>query len=109
MRFFLQLLELLQFFGHKNLQKEDLAGVLSECGYTGDRLRTILLRVEPKSVPGLSRSKSVAAQMYDKALDHPVVSRVVPESASGVYLSMGCAGICCCGIFWVIIGAQKRI
>jgi hypothetical protein len=106
--FFLQLLELLQFFGHQDLQEEDLAGLLSEFGYNGDRLRAILLKVKGKAPSvELSRSQSFAVNMYYKSLERPYISRTVPESAFGVGFSTFMIGFCCCAVFWAIIGAQR--
>ena len=39
---FLQIWELLKFYGHGNIKQAELAGVLSECGYKGTYLKEIV-------------------------------------------------------------------
>ena len=99
-----QVLELLRFFGHTSLKKEDLAGLLSEFGYTGDRLRSILCKAEVPGPPGLSRTGTFALNMYGKALEQPVIARAVPESALGVQCTICVPATICCSIFWITIG-----
>ena len=102
-----QILELLRFFGHSNLRKEDLAGLLSEFGYTGDRLRSILCKAEVTGPPGLSKTGSLALNLYGKALEQPVIARVVPQSAVSIDCSFCIPATICFSLFWIIIGLGR--
>lgn len=84
--FRLQIWELLTFFGHGNLPQTELAGLLSECGYTGRDLQAILekAQADPRGQPSIFHR-------------NPTIRRMVPESNSGCCLACTICTICVVG------------
>ncbi len=54
---------MLRYFGHGDLPTSQLAGLLSECGYIGDRLRATLDKAEKASPEPLIDPPSIQVQV----------------------------------------------
>jgi hypothetical protein len=105
-----QIWELLQRFGHGDLPPSHLAGLLSECGYTGDQLKAILDKAAEKRKhrKGLKNHKSIIVRTAAEAVGkHKVLRRLVPESTKNICCASALACICCTG-FIASMGAPPQ-